>query len=259
MLRDVTDQKRAEHALKLFRTLIDECSDAVEVIDPETLRLLDINQKACKDLGYTREELLSLTVYDIDLNADIAGHSSVLAKLREAGSVVKETVHRRKDGSTFPVETSLKYVQLDRSYVVAVSRDISDRKEAEYALRESEDRYRDLVENSQDLVCTHDLGGRLLSLNPGPARLLGYEVNELLTIPMREIVAPEFREQFDAYLKRIAANGADKGVMCVVARDGKRRIWEYNNTLRTEGVASPIVRGMARDVTDRSRSSVGTA
>ena len=111
--------------------------------------------------------------------------------------MVKETVHRRKDGSSFHVEISLKYVQLDRSYVVAVSRDISDRKEAEYALRESEDRYRDLVENSQDSVCTHNLDGRLLSLNPGPARLLGYEVDELLTIPMREIVAPEFQEQFD--------------------------------------------------------------
>src|SRR5579872_2062541 len=254
VLRDVTDQKRAEHALKLFRTLIDQCSDAVEVIDPETLRLLDVNEKACKDLGYTREELLSLTVYDIDPNADIACHSSVLGRLREAGSVIKETVHRRKDGSTFSVETSLKYVQLDRSYVVAVSRDTSDRKKAEDALRESEDRYRDLVENSQDLVCTHDLDGRLLSLNPGPARLLGYDVSELLTIPMRDIVAPEFREQFDAYLKRIAVNGADKGALCVVARDGTRRIWEYNNTLRTEGVASPIVRGMARDVTDRLRA-----
>ena len=251
VLRDVTDQKKAEHALKLFRTLIDQCSDAVEVVDPETLQLLDINEKACKDLGYTRDELLSLTVYDVDPSADIAGHSSVLTNLREAGSVIKETVHRRKDGSTFPVETSLKYVQLDRNYVVAVSRDISNRKDAEDALRESEDRYRDLVEHSQDLVCTHDLGGMLLSLNPGPARVLGYEVDELLTTPMREIVAPEFREQFDAYLKRIAENGADKGVMCVVARDGKRRIWEYNNTLRTEGVASPIVRGMARDVTDR--------
>jgi PAS domain S-box-containing protein len=254
VLRDVTDQKRAEHALKLFRTLIDECSDAVEVLDPETLRFLDVNEKACKDLGYTREELLSLTVYDIDSSADIARHSSVLTNLRKAGFVIRETVHRRKDGSTFSVETSLKYVQLDRSYVVAVSRDISDRKKAEGALRESEDRYRDLVENSQDLVCTHDLGGILLSLNPGPARLLGYEVDELLTTPMREIVAPEFREQFDAYLKRIGENGADSGVMCVLARDGTRRIWEYNNTLRTEGVASPIVRGMARDVTDRLRA-----
>ncbi len=127
-------------------------------------------------------------------------------------------------------------------------------KRAERALRDSEDRYRDLVEHSEDLVCTHDLEGRLLSVNPAPARVLGYEAEELLKTPMREILAPEFREQFDEYLRKIAANGKDRGLLCVVARGGERRIWEYSNTLRTEGVASPIVRGMAHDVTERMRA-----
>lgn len=71
------------------------------------------------------------------------------------------------------------------------------------ALRENDDWYRDLVEHSQDLLCLHDLQGRLLSLNPAPARVLGYSVEELLAIPMREIVAPEFRSEFDKYLRQI--------------------------------------------------------
>ncbi len=96
-----------------------------------------------------------------------------MERLRRAGYVVKEAVHRRKDGTTFPVETSLKYVELDRSFVVAVSRDISDRKKAEAALHESEDRYRDLVEHSEDLVCTHDLEGNLLSVNLRPQEFWG--------------------------------------------------------------------------------------
>jgi len=121
------------------------------------------------------------------------------------------------------------------------------------ALRDSEDRYRDLVEHSEDLLCTHDLEGRLLSVNPAPARILGYTVAELLQIPMRDLIAAEFREQFDQYLARIRTTGADKGLMCVVARHGERRIWEYNNTLRTEGVVAPVVRGMAHDVTERKR------
>jgi len=254
VLQDITERKRAEHSLKLFRTLIDQSNDAVEVVDPETLRFLDVNERACKDLGYTREELLSLTVYDIDPDADEACHATVLAKLRDAGSVLKQTFHRRKDGSTFPVETSLKYVSLERDYVVTVSRDISDRKQLDEALRGSEDRYRDLVEHSEDLVCTHDLEGRLLSMNPAPARVLGYEVAELIKMPMRDLIAPEFREQFDAYLERIKTAGADQGMLCVLTRTGERRIWEYNNTLRTEGVASPIVRGMARDITKRKRA-----
>jgi PAS domain S-box-containing protein len=251
VLQDITDRKQAEHSLKLFRTLIDQSNDAVEVVDPETLRFLDVNEKACQDLGYTREELLSLTVYDIDPTVDEASHSTFLTRLRDAGSEVKETIHRRKDGSIFPVETSLKCVQLDRSYVVAVSRDITKRKIAQEALRASEDGYRDLVEHSEDLVCTHDLQGRLLSVNPAPARLLGYEVEELIKIPMHDLIAPECREQFEGYLDRIKTTGADKGYLCVLTKGGERKIWEYNNTLRTEGVASPTVRGMAHDVTER--------
>ncbi|MGB8471665.1 MAG: PAS domain S-box protein, partial [Candidatus Sulfotelmatobacter sp.] len=122
------------------------------------------------------------------------------------------------------------------------------------ALDENEDWYRDLVEHSQDLLCIHDLQGRLLSVNPAPARVLGYSVEELLKIPMRELIVPEFRPDFDAYLKDIAITGESHGWMGVVTRSGEQRIWEYHNTLRTEGVASPIVRGMARDVTEQRRA-----
>jgi PAS domain S-box-containing protein len=121
-------------------------------------------------------------------------------------------------------------------------------------LQENEDWYQDLVEHSQDLLCIHDLQGRLLSVNPAPARLLGYSVKEVLQIPMRELTPPEFRAEFDDYLKEIARTGEAHGLMAVMTRSGERRIWEYHNTLRTEGVASPIVRGMAHDVTEQRRA-----
>jgi PAS domain S-box-containing protein len=123
------------------------------------------------------------------------------------------------------------------------------------ALQENEDWNRDLVEHSQDLLCIHDLQGRLLSVNPAPARVLGYSVEELLQIPMREIIAPEYRYQFDEYLNQIRETGESRGLMVVMTRSGERRIWEYQNTLRTEGIASPIVRGMAHDVTERNRAA----
>ena len=254
---DVTEIKRSERSLKLFRTLIDQSNDAVEVVDPETLRFLDVNETACRDLGYTREELLAMTVLDIDPRVNDSVRSHVQEKLQELGFMVRETVHRRKDGSTFPVELSMRLVQLDRSYVVTMCRDISDRKRAEEALRSSEDQYRDLVDHSEDLVCTHDLEGRLVSVNPAPARLLGYDVDEFLKIPMRDLIVPEYRELFDEYLRRIKENGADKGLLCVRARSGEVRTWEYNNTLRTEGIDKPIVRGMAHDVTEKRRAELG--
>ena len=119
------------------------------------------------------------------------------------------------------------------------------------ALKEDEDWYRDLVEHSQDLLCVHDLEGRFLSVNPVPARLLGYSAEEVMRKPMRDFVDPQFRAQFDVYLREIARTGESRGLLAVVTRSGEQRIWEYHNTLRTEGVARPIVRGMAHDVTDR--------
>jgi PAS domain S-box-containing protein len=122
------------------------------------------------------------------------------------------------------------------------------------ALQENEDWYQDLVEHSQDLLCIHDLGGCLLAVNPAPARVLGYSVEDLLRIPMRELVSPDFREQFDSYLIKIEREGEARGFLAVMTRSGQRRIWEYHSILRTQGVASPIVRGMAHDVTDQLRT-----
>ncbi len=121
-------------------------------------------------------------------------------------------------------------------------------------LKQDEDWYRDLVEHSQDLLCVHDLEGRFLSVNPAPARLLGYSVEEMIRKPMRDFIDPQFGAQFDAYLCEIAHAGEACGLLAVVTRSGEQRIWEYHNTLRTEGVAAPIVRGIAHDVTERVRA-----
>jgi PAS domain S-box-containing protein len=122
------------------------------------------------------------------------------------------------------------------------------------ALHDNEDWYQDLVEHSHDLLCIHDLAGRLLSVNPAPARALGYTVEELLQIPMRDLVPPEFRPQFDGYLSEIERTGESRGLLAVMTRSGQRRIWQYYNTLRTDGVGAPIVRGIAHDVTEQMRT-----
>src|SRR5271157_1230676 len=121
-------------------------------------------------------------------------------------------------------------------------------------LEENADWYRDLVEHSQDLLCVHDLEGRFLSVNPASARQLGYSVEEVLRMPMRDFIDPQFRSQFDVYLREIERTGESRGLLAVMTRSGEQRIWEYHNTLRTEGVETPMVRGMAHDVTERVRA-----
>ena len=137
--------------------------------------------------------------------------------------------------------------------LVGTVQEITIRKKMESVLRESEDRYRDLVENSTDLICTYDLQGHLLSVNELPSKLLGYSPEELLKKPMRDFLLPEARAQFDESLLIIRKEGFVKGSMIVLTKTGERRIWEFHNTLRTEGVAKPIVRGVAHDVTEQKR------
>ena len=129
--RDVTERKQAEEKLKLFRTLLDNSDDAIELLDPDTLRFVDINKTGCRVLGYSREELLSMSVFDIDpaINADM--QKAIEAQLRESGRTRFETVHRRKDGSTFPVEINATLIELDKPYLLSIARDITQRKASE--------------------------------------------------------------------------------------------------------------------------------
>ncbi len=140
VVRDITERKAVDRQLRMFRTLINQSNDAIEVIDAETYRLLDVNERAGRDLGYSREELLSLSVSDIDGKNDPVWFKEIGENLQRDGFVVTESLHRRKDGSVFPVELSLRWVVLDKPYVVSVARDITKRKQDEEKLRQLQER-----------------------------------------------------------------------------------------------------------------------
>lgn len=112
----------------------------------------------------------------------------------------------------------------------------------------------DMVEHCHDLLCSHTLDGRLLSANPASAKLLGYTVDELLAIPMRELLAPEVRTEFEEYLRRIQQDETASGYIIVLTRTGERRIWEYHNTLLRRRSSPATVLGTARDVTEQKRA-----
>ncbi|MDP3282832.1 MAG: PAS domain S-box protein, partial [Desulfobacterales bacterium] len=122
-------------------------------------------------------------------------------------------------------------------------------KQTEDALRERDELYRDLVENATDLICTHDLKGKLLSVNAAAARAGGFAAEEIVGLRIPDSLPPDRRQEFYDYIRDIQRDGTASGTMKIVTRNGGIRYWEYRNTLRTEGVPEPVVRGMARDVT----------
>jgi PAS domain S-box-containing protein len=123
--------------------------------------------------------------------------------------------------------------------------------ETSEALRESERRYRELVENSLGLICTHDLSGIILTINSASAHSLGYEPGQGVGRNLRDFLAPDKRHLFDDYLRRIQEHGHDAGMMSVLAQDGTTRVWLYRNVLSRQHDGTPYVLGHAIDITDR--------
>ncbi|MHB2009205.1 MAG: sensor domain-containing diguanylate cyclase [Acidobacteriaceae bacterium] len=150
IVRDITERKRTEKSMKLFRLLIDQANDAIQVVDLETMRFLDVNARACSNLDYTREELLSMHVYDIDPTFDEPMRAKVDESLRNLGFATIQAIQRRKNGSTFPVEVSMRYVHLDRDYVVCALRDITERKQMESAIEEANAKLRVALGKSKE-------------------------------------------------------------------------------------------------------------
>ncbi len=158
--RDITGQKQAAEAIALFRALVDHANDAIEVLDPETGRFLDANERCGQIHGYTREEYLALTVFEVDPQFAVVGtkgwrgHLEVLERF---GFLVFETEHRRKDGSTFPVEVNASYVRLARHYIIAVVRDITERRQIERQIRRLNRVYAVLSDINQLIVRERNL------------------------------------------------------------------------------------------------------
>jgi PAS domain S-box-containing protein len=118
-------------------------------------------------------------------------------------------------------------------------------------LRDRFELFRQLVENSQGLFCSHDLEGNLLYVSPASAMELGYATDEGVGRNLREFLAPSVRPFFDGYLARIREKEADRGLLRLVSRGGEERLWAYRNVLFRPPDREPYVIGHAVDITER--------
>jgi PAS domain S-box-containing protein len=163
-----------DESVELFRKLVDQSNDAIFVVDPETSRILAANEKACTSLGYSRAELLGLCVPDVEeVIKDISEWRDQVRELREKGSVVIEGVHRRKDGTTFPAEISVRYVaDGGRNYMVAVARDISWRREMEQQMARDRQDWEDAFDTINDMITVHDADFNIIRANRAAEKIL---------------------------------------------------------------------------------------
>jgi PAS domain S-box-containing protein len=206
VIRDITEINRAKEVSYRYDLLKEESRDIILFINIEDGRILEANNAAVNAYGYNHKELLSITIRDLRVTS---GWNLVTEQMREAknSGIIFEAEHKRKDGSIFPVEVSSKGVTTGNGRIlISIIRDITERKKAELALKESETRFRTVVENSWDGIHQLDLNtGKYVFVSPSQERLTGFKTEELM-LSMKEAAArvhPDDRQSVKIYLKRI--------------------------------------------------------
>jgi diguanylate cyclase (GGDEF)-like protein/PAS domain S-box-containing protein len=196
---DITEQKRAEEAViksrEELRGVVEHAGDAFFIHDLEG-NILDINRRACESLGYTREELLSLSVKDVEQGFSPADMAELWDRMEPGRPITVDGVHRRRDGVTFPVEVRLGFFEArGRRLMLALARDVSERKEAEELLLESERRFRQLFEQSVEALILHDERGNVVDCNTVAHASLGYTREEMLALSVEDFVVHLLSEE----------------------------------------------------------------
>jgi len=173
--------------------LLDESQNEIYIFDARTLRFLHVNRGACENLGYTLQELRRMTPLDLKPEYSRRSFARLIRPLTrgKVPHLVFETVHRRKDGSCYPVEVHLELQRYRRrSVFVAIILDLTERRRAGHEVRTTQEQFWRLVEFAPDPTVLVDPQGRLAYLNRQAERLFGYQAAELLGQPV-EVLVPE--------------------------------------------------------------------
>ena len=210
VLQDITELRRAERELRAsearFRTFVDYAMDAFFLLD-DRLTVVDVNRQACDSLGYSREELVGMHPRDFDVGLDEVSIKRLNQQIAAGETLTFETHHRRKDGTSFPVEIRAGQFEPGGRQLCLV-RDITERKRAEDALKASEERFRTLVQFSFDVYWESDAQHRFvrqefaggLSDAPAPGSEIGKTRWEVPYLEPDEEAWGKHRETLDAHL-----------------------------------------------------------
>lgn len=190
IIDDITARKRIEEALQLTQFSIDRSLDSVFWIAPDG-RIVNVNEAARKSLEYTREELLKMTIHDIDPTFQPHVWLPHWLDLKERRSLIIESKHKTKSGRVFPVEIAVNYIEYaGKEYSCAFARDITARKQAELELRTANEQLRMSIENMPLAYILLDTDYRIRDWNRSAEHVFGYSKDEVLGKHLPDLVIP---------------------------------------------------------------------
>lgn len=206
IVHDITDRKQAEDALLMTQFSVDRASFNLLWLDDDA-NIVYANDAATASLGYTRDELFKMKIFDLDPDFQSEKWLPHKEELRKCKSMVFESRHRRKDGSIFPVEVSCNYFEFNgRFYSCAFDQDITERKAIEAIFLESEAKFRRIAENMSGIVSEIDTNGLFLYNSPSVQTILGYDPKELIGQNAFDFVHPDDHDHvFAEYMEGVKA------------------------------------------------------
>jgi PAS domain S-box-containing protein len=263
LYEDVTERRQAEEALReseqLLGEVFDNANDAIFLLErtPDGPgKYLLVNDKAFRMLGYAKEELMALSPRDI-VPVDIAKKimPDVIKKLLKDEHATFESAHRKKDGSIYPVEVSTHTFRYQGKDVdLSIVRDITERKLAEGKLRESEERYRSVIENAAEGITVAQDG----MLQYANARLLGMTQvcpEEIVNRPFTDFIHPDDRAfVFERYQRRVAGENVPQHYDFRVVGTSGKLTWVQLSAVRIEWNGRPATLNFLMDITDRKEA-----
>ncbi|MHB1355726.1 MAG: PAS domain S-box protein [Anaerolineae bacterium] len=269
--RDVTERIRAEEALRQsevkFRSIFEQSRDGIVILN-EADGIVDANDAYCQLLGYTRDEILNLTLNDLVVPERRGAPGTVVrAELAHAGKTF-ETIDLHRDGRHIPVEvttTALMGINL----AVGVVRDITERKQAEESLRQSEAQYRLLAENMSDTVWLVDINLHTIYSSPSVTRLHGNTLEEINTLPLgQQMTADSLQLAMSTFADALSPTNLNSPqprlnytIELEFCRKDGSHFWTENTvTLICDSSRKPVnILGSGRDVTARKQAEEALA
>jgi len=239
-----------------YRQIFEASEDSIIVHDPETGAIVDVNPRACETYGYTRDELLGLRVRDLSAEEPLYTEAEALRWMEQArreGSAGFEWRRRSKDGSLHWDEVRLKRAQIGGQLrIVAFSREITERKLAEEALRASEEQYRAVFNASADALVLWNSRSERVDVNPAYERMYGYSRDEVLAGARARELDAGHRHLQAQIIDRTLVGETFHGELETIRRSGERFPIEVR-TIPIQHRGEPHVLAMIRDLTESRR------
>ena len=262
-LRDITERKRAEEALRegneRYRALFERSLEMVYLCDLEG-NFVDANDTALKLLGYTRKHIKSLNFSSLLTEDQFPLALEAFEGILKTGfqKDVVEYKLRRKDGEHIFVENKGSLIYRDgKPYAVqGIARDITDRKLAEKALHESEEKYRTILETIEDGYYEIDLGGNFIFFNDSMCKISGYSRDELMGMNNRQYTDEVYAKEIYQTFNKVYTTGKPNKSFhwSVIRKDGTKRTVAASVSLRRDTEGEPMgFRGIVRDISERKR------